>query len=261
MSTQFVTRQNKEISINLRPKMGFGFWKVFTVAAIVGVTVALMPGMLPGLAESLSGTSPQAYWYISRASAFVAFGLLWLSMLAGLGITSKLGRVWPGMPGSFELHRFTSLLGIGFGLIHALVLLGDKYMNYTLGQLLVPFLGGSYRAEWVGFGQLSFYMLVVVAFSFYVRDKLGVHAWRTIHMLSFALFLMVLIHGVQSGSDSQSVWALGLYWGSALSVLVGSVLRVVTVRRGRSKEASAARGLVAVGGRAQQRPVRTVTIL
>ena len=49
------------------------------------------------------------------------------------------------MPGSFELHRFTALLGIGFGLVHALVLLGDQYMNYTVGQLLVPFMGGNYR--------------------------------------------------------------------------------------------------------------------
>ena len=133
-----------------------------------------------------------------------------LSMLAGLGITSKLGRFWPGMPGSLELHRFTGLLGIGFGVVHALVLLGDKYMNYTLGQLLVPFMAGDYRAEWVGFGQLSFYLLAVVAFSWYVRDRLGVHAWRLIHMLSFALFLMVLIHGLQSGTDSGSIWALTL---------------------------------------------------
>src|SRR4051812_42169861 len=195
-----------------------------------------------------------AFWYISRVSAFVAFGLLWLSLLAGLGITSKLSRLWPGMPGSLELHRFTGLLGIGFGLVHALVLLGDKYMNYTLGQLLVPFMAGDYRAEWVGFGQLSFYLLVVVAFSWYVRDRLGVHAWRLIHMLSFALFLMVLIHGLKSGTDSGTLWASALYWGSAASVLLGSLYRVMAVRKGHSKQAATARELVAVGGRAQVLP-------
>src|SRR5439155_11876718 len=98
--------------------------------------------------------------------AFVAFGLLWLSMLAGLGITSMISRRWPGMPTSYEIHRFTGFLGIGFGLIHALVLLGDKYITYTLPQLLVPFLSSNYRPEWVGFGQLSFYLLLVVAFCF-----------------------------------------------------------------------------------------------
>src|SRR5207244_5798559 len=108
----------------------------------------------------------------------------------------------------------------------------------------------SYKPEWIGFGQLAFYLLVVVAFSFYVRDRLGVHAWRLIHMLSFALFLMVLIHGLKSGTDSQSPWALALYWGSGASVLLASVYRVVAVRRGRAKEAVGATGLIAVSGRA-----------
>ena len=58
----------------------------------------------------LTDLAPQTFWYISRASAFVAFGLLWLSMLAGLGITSRLSRVWPSLPGAYELHRFTEVL-------------------------------------------------------------------------------------------------------------------------------------------------------
>ena len=250
MMKQQMTANNAQAAQASAPKASFRLWPVLAIAAGVGVALASIPALLPGLASSLSGSTPQAYWYISRASAFVAFGLLWLSMLAGLGITGKLSRFWPGMPGSLELHRFTGLLGIGFGLVHALVLLGDKYMNYTLGQLLVPFMAGNYRAEWVGFGQLSFYLLVVVAFSWYVRDRLGVHAWRLVHMLSFALFLMVLIHGLKSGTDSQSPWALALYWGSGTSVLLGSVYRVVAMRKGRAKEALRATGLIAVGGRA-----------
>jgi predicted ferric reductase len=247
-----ITRQQSEpVAGAARRKAPFRFWKVVIAAAVVGISLTLVPEALPGLANSLSGTAPQAYWYISRASAFVAFGLIWLSMLAGLGITSRLGRFWPGMPGNYELHRFTGLLGIGFGLIHALVLLGDKYMNYTLGQLLVPFMSGSYRPEWIGFGQLSFYILVVVAFSFYVRDRLGIYTWRMIHMLSFALFLMVIVHGLQSGTDSQTLWAQALYWGSAASVLLGSVCRVVAARTGRPKTAPSAKRLVAHAGRSQ----------
>jgi predicted ferric reductase len=260
MSTQFTIQPGKPAAGNSRQRSSFPFRRLLTVAAVTGVGIAMAPMLLPGLVSSLSATSEHAYWYISRASAFVAFGLLWLSMLAGLGITSKLSSVWPGMPGSYELHRFTGLLGIGFGLIHALVLLGDRYINYNLAQLLVPFMGSNYKPEWVGFGQLAFYLLVVVAFSFYVRDRLGVHAWRLIHMLSFALFLMVLIHGLQSGTDSGSIWALALYWGSATSVLFCSIYRVVTVRRGRPKEARATSGLLAVAGRAQTRPPQAALV-
>ena len=155
------------------------------------------------------------------------------------------------MPGSYELHKYTALLGLGFGLIHALVLLGDQYMNYSLPQLLVPFMGDNYRPEWVGFGQLSFYLLAVVAFTFYIKNRIGVHAWRLIHMLSFALFLSVLIHGVMSGTDTGSLLAIGLYVIAATSVLVGSIYRVMSVKAGRSKHEAVASGLVAVGGRVQ----------
>lgn len=231
----------------------FHFWKALIVALGSGAALALVPIALPTVANSLSGAAPHAYWYLSRASGFVAFGLLWLSMLAGLGITSKLGRFWPGMPGSFELHRYTSLLGIGFSLVHVFILLGDSYMNYTLSQLLVPFMGGSYRPEWVGFGQLAFYILLVVSFSFYVRGRLSVHTWRLIHMLSFALFLMVLVHGMNSGTDGGTLWAKAIYWSSAGSVLLGSIYRMLATRLEKPKSASSAENLVALGGRSQPR--------
>jgi predicted ferric reductase len=172
-------------------------------------------------------------------------------MLAGLGITSKLGRYWPGMPTSYELHRITALLGLGFAAVHALVLLGDRYIGYNLAQLLVPFMGNNYRPEWVGFGQLSLYALAVVALSFYARDRIGVRTWRLIHMLSFALFLMSLVHGLQSGTDSSSWWAMGLYWVSAATVLFGSVYRVAAARAGKHKRTLEGSGMVVVGNRAR----------
>jgi len=218
--------------------------------------VGVLPVLLPVLLGSASGPAPHIFWYISRAAAFVAYVLLWMSMLAGLGITSKLGRYWPGMPGTMELHRYTSLLGLGFALLHALILLGDQYINYTLGQLLVPFMGSNYRPEWVGFGQAAFYLLLVVAFSFYVRERIGTRTWRLIHVLSFALFLMAMIHGLQSGTDSHDWWALGLYAVSAVSVFFGSIYRVISVRVGRPRHEAAASGLVAVAGKAQTPPAR-----
>src|SRR6478672_10971604 len=118
MSTQFTIEPAKQTTNTPRPRYAgaarFRFWMVLPLAGVAAVALAVLPALLPGLASSVSGTAPQAYWFISRASAFVAFGLLWLSMLAGLGITSKLGRYWPGMPTTYELHRITALLGLGF---------------------------------------------------------------------------------------------------------------------------------------------------
>ena len=58
----------------------------------------LQVNWLAGIQASLAGSDPTAFWYLSRATAFVGFGLLWLSMASGLAITNKLARLWPGGP-------------------------------------------------------------------------------------------------------------------------------------------------------------------
>ena len=227
---------------------------VLMLATTTAVGLVAFPILVPMLLGTFSGSAYEVYSHITRSSAFVAYLLLWVSMLAGLSITSKTGRKWPGMAASFGVHRYTTLLGLGFAVIHALSLLGDPFMGYTIGQLLTPFQAGSYKPQWIGLGQFALYALAIVAFSFYVRNRLGMRTWRMIHSLSFALFLTALIHGLQTGSDSSSWWASGLYWISAASVLLGSVYRVLSVRAGRPRHAVTSTGLIAVAGKAQTQP-------
>jgi predicted ferric reductase len=227
------------------------FRLVLATIACTAVAVVALPVIVSMINAGSPGLTTEAYSHITRASAYVAYVLIWMSMLAGLSITGKAGRKRPGMQWRFGLHRYTSLLGLGFACVHALSLLGVQYMNYTIGQLLVPFIASSYNPRWVGLGQVALYSLGVVAFSFYARDRLGVRAWRLIHSLSFALFLITLIHGLQIGSDSGNLWARALYWVSATSVLLGSIYRMLAVRAGHHKASVAATGLITVGGKAQ----------
>lgn len=258
MSAQFSTKITEPSETPAKSRNGWR-WALVALAALALALLAGLPLLFPAMATTIAGTSPQAYWYISRACAFVAFGLFWLSMMAGLGITTRLARFWPSVPGSFELHRFTALLGLGFAAAHALVLLGDQYIGYTLGQILIPFTSSNYLPLWVGFGQVALYMLGIVSFSFYVKDRLGTRAWRLIHMLSFALFVLTIAHGLGSGTDSGTLAAQILYWGSGLSVLGLSIYRIVAVRRGRAKAALAATAPVALAGRVQTPPTVQVT--
>ncbi len=195
-----------------------------------GVAVFALPAWLPGLSQSLLGAEPKAYWYLSRSSAFVAYILLWLSMVFGLLMTNKLARVWPGGPTAFDLHQHASLLGLAFALFHALILLGDRYIQATLFQVLVPFQYNGYEPLWVGLGQAAFYGLAIVGLSFYVKDRIGRRAWRLIHFLSFAIFMLALMHGIWSGSDSASDLARAIYWGSGGSVLFLTVYRILAAR-------------------------------
>ncbi len=196
------------------------------VAGAIGAAV-LLPAWLPGLAQSLLGDAPKAYWYLSRSTAFVAFALMWMSMLFGLLITSKMARMWPGGPTAFDLHQHSSLLGLAFALFHALILMGDKYIAYTLPIIVTPFASIKYKPIEVGLGQIAFYVLVLVSLSFYARRLITQRGWRMIHFLSFALFVLSLIHGLQSGTDSNTLLAQGVYWASSVSVLFMTLLRIM----------------------------------
>lgn len=212
-------------------------------AAIIGASGAIivLPGWLPGLSASLLGAEPQAYWYLSRSSAFVAYILLWLAMIFGLFITNKLARVWPGGPTAFDLHQHASLLGLAFATFHGLILLGDRYVQATLEQILLPFHYTGYEPAWVGLGQLAFYGLAIVGFSYYVKERIGRRTWRLVHFLSFVVFALALAHGVWSGSDSQTDAARVLYWSSGASVLFLTIYRILVsiVRRADSPRSTA----------------------
>jgi predicted ferric reductase len=189
--------------------------------------VILAPNWIPNFAQTLVGTAPKAYWYLSRASAFGALGLLWLSMMLGLLITNKVSRYWLGAAAAFAIHEYVSLLGLAFALFHALVLMGDHYMNYTLAQILMPFGSVNYHPFWVGIGQLGFYVWAIVSLTFYIRSIITSKAWRFIHYASFLMFLMAILHGVASGTDTSTPWAQTVYWSLGGSFLFLTLLRMV----------------------------------
>ena len=205
------------------------------LAVIVGALAAaiVMPRWLPGLTASLLGAKPTAFWYLSRSSAMVAYTLLWLSMALGLTLTGKIARLWPGGPTALDMHQHTSVLGLAFGLFHALILLGDGYINYSLRSVLVPFASATYRPLWVGLGQVALYGLAVITLSFYLKHWIGRRAWRAIHYSSFLMFVLCLAHGVLSGSDSGNGLVRGFYWATGGSVIFLTIYRVLIGRRGR----------------------------
>jgi predicted ferric reductase len=137
---------------------------------------------------------------------------------------------WPGAALANELHQHVSLLALGLGIFHALILLGDRYADYHLSQLLIPFAGGTYKPLWVGLGQVGFYLLAIVALSFYVRRRLGNRAWRAVHMLSFGVYLGVLTHAVMAGTDTSVPWIQAGYYVSAASVLFLTIYRMLVAR-------------------------------
>ena len=225
MSINPVSNENEfnESSLSIQ------FFIFIMLAMIIGSLLAILvlPKWLPNMATSLTGTDPKVYWYLSRGTAFVSLSILWLSTALGLGMTNKLARLWPGAQTTFAMHEYVSLLGLAFAIFHGLVLLGDRYINFTVAQIFMPFSTINYRPYWVGVGQIGFYVWVIVALSFYIRRIIGQKTWRVIHYLSLAVYVMGLAHGLFSGTDSTTNWAYWYYWISGGSLLFLLIYRIV----------------------------------
>ena len=150
-------------------------------------------------------------------------------MALGLGISNKMARLWPGAPAAFALHEYVSLLGLAFAVFHAIVILGDHYINFTLLQLLIPFSTVDYRPFWVGIGQIAFYTWAILAITFYIRPIIGQKSWRFLHYGSFGMYLLAIFHGLFSGTDTSAGWAQNYYWISAGSLLFLLIYRILAI--------------------------------
>jgi predicted ferric reductase len=211
---------------------------VMLIAAALGITAAVLvlPNWLPSLTGSMAGAQPKVFWYLSRSTALVSMGILWASMMLGVGITNKMARLWPGAPAAFALHEYLSLLGLGFAAFHGLIMLGDQFAHFSLAQILIPFATSNYRPLWVGLGQLGSYTWALVTASFYVRKYIGQGTWRLLHYVSFFTYMAALFHGVFSGTDTSLPWVQGFYWltgGSLLFLIVARVINSLALRAGK----------------------------
>jgi predicted ferric reductase len=157
-------------------------------------------------------------WYITRAAGWVAYFLLWFSMVWGLAIPSKFFERVLSPTFAVDFHEYISLLSLGFIALHVGVLMIDQYLPFTLVQILVPFMA-PYRPFWVGLGVLGFYLSALVTVTFYLRKKIGQKLFKKIHVLSLVAYLGVVLHAFLAGSDS-SLGIVQLIYLSTFMVVV-----------------------------------------
>ena len=199
---------------------------IATVSIVfAGMLIAIVLGSSMGgssITQSLSSlfslNSVQVWWYVTRASGLTGYFLIWLSMIWGFAIPSKIFQ--PILEGifSYDFHEHISLLGLGFIVLHVFVLLFDKFLPFNIIQILIPFTD-TYRPLWVGIGIISFYLLLLVTFTFYLRQQIGAQAFRSIHLLSLVGYLGATLHGLFAGTDSALPIARILYVGTFLTVI------------------------------------------
>ncbi len=213
----------------------------------VGFGVALLAtGLLIGVAAGPASSSlahvsgDKLFWTGSRLTAFLAYLAFAGSVCYGLGMSSGLLDALVGRPVSLTLHRDLALAGLAFTAAHVFLLLGDSYIGYTVTTLLVP--GESaYRTVPIAVGQVCAWAALATVLSFYVRARIGVRLWRSLHSLSVAVFVLATVHGLYAGSDSRLDVIWWVYVVVALVVLFLTVHRIAS--RGRRRTLPTRQGM------------------
>ncbi|WP_376793586.1 ferric reductase-like transmembrane domain-containing protein [Thermogemmatispora sp.] len=178
-------------------------------------------------------------WNVARAGGLTAYLLLTLAVCAGLALSGQLQspRRWPRLVNN-ELHNFLTLLATIFVGIHIVAVWVDPFTHFGWNEILIP-LASHYRPLWVALGICALYLGLAIGISTLLRPHIGYRWWRRLHLLTLLLFGLATLHGLGSGSDTQSWWALALYGGSLWAV--GWLLwrRLQATRRSRQERAQA----------------------
>src|SRR5438874_9579392 len=189
-------------------------------------------------------------WDVARAGGFTAYVLLTLAVVVGLALSTQIQSPsrWPRLLNS-ELHNFLTLLSTIFLGVHVLAVWIDPFTHFGWKEVLIP-LASHYRPVWMALGIVGLYLGIAIGISTLLRKRIGYSWWRRLHVLTLGIFALATIHGIGTGSDTQTWWALGIYLVSI--ALVGSLLyRRVFSSKGKRKHAPAhpaiaARGVSAV---------------
>jgi predicted ferric reductase len=156
-----------------------------------------------------------SYWYLTRASGLAAYLLLFVSVTLGLSMTGDVLERWLRRYRVYDLHRFLSLLTLIVCVFHALIVLPDEYIGFSVAELLLPF-ASPYRPEFMALGVFALYLTAFIVGTFYLRRLVGYPAWRLIHYATFGAFTLALVHGIGAGTDTPAAWAQYVYAATAL---------------------------------------------
>lgn len=180
--------------------------------------------------------SEKIWWYLSRSSGIVALVLLVLSVVWGVLLATRALRHIDRPAWLLDLHKWLGGTALVMTGLHMLGLYLDGYIEFGFGELLIP--GQSeFRPVAVAVGVLSFYVMLAVQITSYMRRWLSKQVWHGIHLLSYGLVWGAAIHAGMAGTDTinraYQVLALVL----TMVAVAATVIRIVTPGRAHRAQA------------------------
>jgi sulfoxide reductase heme-binding subunit YedZ len=169
-------------------------------------------------------------WYTMRASGIVALVLLSATMVLGILTAGRVkSRSWPAFAQA-DLHKRISLLTMVFVAIHVLSAILDTYVTVGWIAVIVPF-ASPYRPLWTGLGTAGVDLMLALAVSSALRQRISARTWRGIHWLAYASWPVAMAHSLGMGTDAAALWMDALAGMCTLAVLGALTWRIGDLKR------------------------------
>ena len=157
-------------------------------------------------------------WYVDRGSGLAALLLLTVSVVLGVvSVVRVHSERWPRFALA-QLHRNLALLALTFGALHVVTSVVDSFVPISVADALIPF-AGAYKPFWLALGTIGADLMLAVLITTALRRRIGFHAWRSVHILSYGCWATSMVHSIGIGSDARSeVWGVMI-----LAACIGAV--------------------------------------
>lgn len=197
---------------------------------------------------------PHIWWYVTRASALIAWVLMTASVVWGILLSTRVLRKVDNPAWLQDLHRYLGGMTLVMVGLHMVSLMLDPWLKFTALEELVPF-ATDYKPLPMALGIISFYLLVAVQGSSLMMKKLPRKFWKGLHYASYLALLLVSLHAGWSGTDTATWWyralAITLIAVAAISVIVRVVVGTTAgSRTSPTQSKNIARGVAANSGTA-----------
>lgn len=175
-----------------------------------------------------TSTSPSWLWYATRGLGTAALLLLTATVVLGIGTAGRWrDEATPGFVLA-NLHRNLSLLAVLTVIAHLVTTVLDPFAGIQIRDVIIP-VGAKYRPVWLGLGVVAFEVMVAIALTSLLRDRIGQKAWRLIHWSAYGSWPLAVFHGLGTGSDQQAPWLIGVVTGCVAAVVIALARRVVSI--------------------------------
>ena len=168
----------------------------------------------------------------TASAATGVISMVLLSAVVVLGILLDRRVRLPGLPrfAGLSLHRYVSLLAVGFLALHIITAVAGPYARVRLAAIVVPFVS-AYARSWLGLGAVATDLIIAILATSLLRRHLSYGSWRAVHWLAYACWPFALAHSIGTGGGMRGGRLLDLAVVCAVAVTGAAAWRVTAALR------------------------------